>query len=133
MRKPSIFADFDLKNEFGLSTYLAGLTPGPLDVVQHSGIDNLDVMSSGPVPPNPSELLLLPKVEEMLNVLQQTYEYILFDTPPLALVSDAYNLISLADHTIFMVRQNYTPLYYLQNPPGFLCQAQSYQYQHSAE
>ncbi|MGE0588541.1 MAG: polysaccharide biosynthesis tyrosine autokinase [Cyclobacteriaceae bacterium] len=108
MRRPGIFADFELQNEHGLSTYLSGMAE--LDaVVQPTQVPNLYLMSGGPVPPNPSELLMLPRMQELLNELLKRFDFILLDTPPIGLVSDAFSLMSYADHVVFMVRQDYTP------------------------
>lgn len=114
MRKPRIYPNFNLNNDRGLSTYLSSMHS--LDeVIQATQIDNLYLMSSGPVPPNPSELLLLPRVGAMFQTLLELYDYILLDTPPLGLVSDAFALMPFTHHTIFMIRQNYTPRYFLRD------------------
>lgn len=107
MRKPKIFNDFSLHNEVGLSTYLAGLSDFQ-GVVQKTSWDNLDFISSGPVPPNPSELLLTPRMEEFIANAKGRYNYVIIDTPPLGIVTDAFMLSNFADHTLFLVRQNYT-------------------------
>jgi capsular exopolysaccharide synthesis family protein len=108
MRKPKIFNDFGLSNDKGLSGYLSGLMR--LDeVIQKSPIPNLSIIAGGSVPPNPSELLLNARMDEMLALLKQEYDYIFIDTPPLALITDGLVLSKYADHTVFIVRQNYTP------------------------
>lgn len=112
MRRPKIFDDFRLSNDKGLSTFLSGIDT--LETcVQRTHIDNLDILSSGPIPPNPSELLLLPRLGEMISMVIKQYDYVLFDTPPLGLVSDVFALSPFAHHTIFMVRQNFTPRHFL--------------------
>lgn len=108
LRKPKIFQDFKLGNDRGLSTYLSSLHS--LDeVIQPTGLDCLDLISGGPVPPNPSELILNPRMDEMMKVLGERYEFILLDTPPLALITDGLVLAKYAHHTLYLVRQNYTP------------------------
>jgi capsular exopolysaccharide synthesis family protein len=108
LRKPKIFEDFDLGNERGLSTYLSGMSS--LDeVIQHTSVEYLDMISGGPVPPNPSELLMGERMEKLMNELKTRYDYVLMDTPPLSLITDGLVLSKFADHTIFIVRQNYTP------------------------
>lgn len=114
MRKPKIFGDFKLPNTIGLSTFLSGMSE-LMPSIQKTEVPGLDLLSSGPVPPNPGELLLLPKVAAMFPKLLEVYDYILIDTPPLGLVSDAFALMPYASHTIFMIRQNYTPRYYLRD------------------
>lgn len=114
MRKPKLYGDFGLNNDFGLSTYLADLKPLQ-EVIQKTNIKNLDLISSGPVPPNPSELLMLPALDSMLKQLLKQYDYVLIDSPPMGLVSDAFSLLPHAHHTLFMVRQNYTLRNYLRD------------------
>jgi capsular exopolysaccharide synthesis family protein len=108
LRKPKLFSDFNLGNEVGLSSYLAGIAPFK-DVVQKTAFANLDLVSGGPVPPNPAELLLTPKMEEFVAEAKKLYDYVIIDSPPLAIVTDAFAITGLADHTLFLVRQNYTP------------------------
>jgi capsular exopolysaccharide synthesis family protein len=114
MRKPRLFTDFDLHNDIGLSSFLSSLNVLS-EVIQHTGIENLDLISGGPVPPNPAELLMLPKVEAMMRELLETYDYILLDTPPLGIVADAFSLMPFVHHTIFIIRQDYTPRFFLRD------------------
>jgi capsular exopolysaccharide synthesis family protein len=107
MRKPRIYDDFNLGNLRGLSGYLSQLNTFS-DVVQRTSIDNLDLVSGGPVPPNPSELLLTDHFGALIKEALTVYDYIIIDTPPLAIVTDAFVLSKYADHTIFVVRQNFT-------------------------
>jgi capsular exopolysaccharide synthesis family protein len=108
MRRPKIYSDFNLNNTIGLSNYLAGLSTFE-EVVQDTKFENLKVISGGPVPPNPSELILTKRMKEFLETAKKSFDYIFVDSPPLALVTDAFVLSALADHTLFIVRQNYTP------------------------
>jgi Mrp family chromosome partitioning ATPase len=72
-------------------------------------INNLFLVSGGPVPPNPSELLLTNKFELFIKKAIETYDFVLIDTPPLALVTDAFVMSKFVDHTVFVMRQNYSP------------------------
>jgi capsular exopolysaccharide synthesis family protein len=108
MRKPKLFKDFDASNDVGLSTFLAGMADFN-SVLQKTKYPNLDLVSGGPVPPNPSELLLQPRLKEFMDEARARYDYVIIDTPPLALITDAFPLADHVDHTIFLVRQNYTP------------------------
>lgn len=108
MRRPRIFQDFNRANELGLSTFLSGLSDFD-SVVQGTEIENLFLVSGGPVPPNPSELLLTNKFGEFIKKALETYDFVLLDTPPLALVTDAFVMSKFADHTVFVMRQNYSP------------------------
>lgn len=108
MRRPKIFQDFNRNNDQGLSTYLSGISDFN-KVVQPTEIDNLFLVSGGPVPPNPSELLLTNKFEEFIKKALETFDFVLIDTPPLALVTDAFVMSKFVDHTVFVMRQNYSP------------------------
>lgn len=108
MRRPKIFQDFDLDNTVGLSTYLSGISSFD-QVVQSTEIENLFLISGGPVPPNPSELLLTSKFEDFIRNAIQEFDFVLIDTPPLALVTDAFVISKFVDHTVFVMRQNYSP------------------------
>lgn len=108
MRRPKIFEDFNCTNDFGLSTYLSGLSEFE-GVVQKTRIDNLYLVSGGPVPPNPSELLLTDKFDAFIKIALQQFDFVLIDTPPLALVTDAFVMSKFVDHTVFVMRQNYSP------------------------
>jgi Mrp family chromosome partitioning ATPase len=70
--------------------------------------ENLFVLGCGPIPPNPSELLLGPAVEDMFTWLRQNFDVILVDTAPVGMVSDAMTLSKFADSTLYLVRQGHT-------------------------
>jgi len=108
LRKPKIYSDFGLHNDKGLSTYLSGLSALE-EVVQQTDIDNLSLISGGPVPPNPSELIITARMEILIETLKKDFDFILLDTPPMALITDGLVLAKLADHTLYVVRQDYTP------------------------
>ncbi|WP_328587735.1 CpsD/CapB family tyrosine-protein kinase [Alteribacter lacisalsi] len=107
MRKPTVHFTFQLNNTMGLTSVLTR-SKRFLDVVQNSGIEDLDVLSSGPVPPNPSELLGSKAMARFLDEADQQYDYILFDAPPVNLVTDAQVLSSLTDGVIFVLRSGKT-------------------------
>ncbi len=107
LRKPKIFDDFNIKNELGAVNYLIGDNTLE-EVIQKTHIPFLDVITSGPIPPNPSELILGDSMKEMIQELKKTYEYIILDTPPVGLVSDALELSQYCDVTLYVVRQNFT-------------------------
>ena len=107
LRKPKIFGDFGLDNKKGVVNYLIQ-DQDVNEIIQKTQLEHLDVISSGPIPPNPSELLMSDRMELFITELKKEYDYIVLDSPPLGLVSDALGLIKFADATIYMVRQNYT-------------------------
>ena len=107
LRKPKIFDDFNIQNELGAVNFLIGQKS--LDeVIQKTHIPFLDVITSGPIPPNPSELILGDSMKEMMQELKKKYDYIILDTPPVGLVSDALELSQFCDLTLYVVRQNFT-------------------------
>lgn len=108
MRRPKIVDDFKITNDIGLSSYLAGLADFS-QVINSTGYDNLFLVSGGPVPPNPSELILGKRMEEFMRLAKEQFDIVVIDSPPLAIVADAFELAKFADHTIFLVRQDYTP------------------------
>lgn len=108
MRRPKIFEDFRRNNEVGLSTFLSGLSEFER-VIQDTDIDNLFLVSGGPVPPNPSELLLTDRFELFVKRALEKFDFVIIDTPPLALVTDAFVISKFVDHTVFVLRQNYSP------------------------
>lgn len=108
MRKPKIFNDFDFSNDLGLSNYLSEQEPDLQKVIKKSKYDNLDLIISGPVPPNPAELLASVRLTEMINSLKDHYDVIILDTPPVGLVSETLELLQYVDLTLFVFRQNYS-------------------------
>ena len=107
LRKPKIHNYFDLKNENGVTTWLIG-RDSLEDIIQRTSFENLDIITSGPVPPNPSELIALEKTGELLKELKEKYDYIIIDTSPIGLVSDTFNLASHADTCLLVVRPGKT-------------------------
>ncbi|MFH6937400.1 polysaccharide biosynthesis tyrosine autokinase [Flavobacterium sp. FlaQc-30] len=108
LRKPKLADEFNLENiQLGVVSYL--IKQNTLDeIVNKTQIANLDVILSGPIPPNPSELILSDSMKELIEELKKKYDYIILDTPPVGLVSDALELVQYADVTLYIVRQNYT-------------------------
>lgn len=107
LRKPKVHNNFDVDKDIGVSTFLTGQHTYE-EIIQSSGYDNFDILTSGSIPPNPSELLIGQPMAELMKKLKEDYEYIILDTPPIGLVSDALNLIKYADATLYIIRQYYT-------------------------
>jgi len=113
MRKPTIHYTFRLGNLQGLSNALVdGLSFNR--IAEASDIDNLDLISSGPVPPNPSELLASKQFERLLTEASDIYEMIIIDTPPLLAVTDAQILATKLDGVIIVARSGQTEINQLQ-------------------
>ena len=107
LRKPRIHKIFGIKNETGLSTFLIGEAKYE-QIIFPTGIENLWYAPSGPVPPNPAELIDSPEMNEFIVKAKGQFDYIIIDTPPVAFVTDALLVAPLTDFYIFVVRQRYT-------------------------
>ncbi|GJM30426.1 MAG: sugar transporter [Cyclobacteriaceae bacterium] len=107
MRKKSTYQEFGIKENFGLSDYLAGLAEMS-EVIHASMFENLHILPAGKIPPNPSELLISGKFETLLNELKKEFDYIILDTPPVGILSDGLEIMRLTDINIYVVRQGYT-------------------------
>ncbi len=105
LRRPRIAEMFGVNPSIGITDYL--INPIPLDeVIQKTRTKNLDLLLSGPVPPNPDELMESQKTKELFAELRRIYDYIVIDTPPISIVGDAYLLNRYTDASIFVVRNN---------------------------
>ena len=107
LRKPSIHKMFNIENEKGISSYLIGRNKME-DIILHTNINNLDIAPSGPVPPNPVELMETERMQQFFEMANKKYDYIFIDTPPLAVVTDAQILSKYTSLCIFVLRQNYS-------------------------
>lgn len=107
-RKPAIMKSFNLTNSTGLSDYLIGNATKE-DIIQPSGVSpNLYILGTGPLPPNPSELLEELEMEELMNWLRLNFDEILIDTPPILVVTDAMVVARFSDVNLYVIRQGYT-------------------------
>lgn len=108
MRRPVVNSTFDLENTRGLSTLLSVRRLSLNDVIQESEIPNLSVMTSGPKAPNPSELLSSHRMRRVIELLEQQYDFIIFDMPPLINVTDAQIISNQVDGVILSVKEGVT-------------------------
>jgi capsular exopolysaccharide synthesis family protein len=105
MRKPALSRNFNLERAHGLSNYLSG-QDAIEDIIYASGEeDAMDVIPGGHVPPNPSELLTSKRMPELMEFVRKHYEVVIFDTPPIGLVSDTMELIRHSFTPLLIVRQ----------------------------
>ena len=111
IRKPQLAAYLNIANNKGVTNYLAHSVDNINDVITHDHeIKNLDVITAGPIPPNPGELLASSAVDDMFKTLREEYDYIIVDSAPVGMVSDTFNLARISDATIYVTRVNYTTL-----------------------
>ncbi|MGM8215888.1 CpsD/CapB family tyrosine-protein kinase [Bacillaceae bacterium W0354] len=107
MRKPTAHYTFRVNNVLGLSNYLIGDFSFER-LVHDVGIENLNIMTCGPIPPNPAELLSSQALINMIDKAKQTYDLIIFDTPPVLAVTDAQVLANNVDGVLLVVRSKKT-------------------------
>jgi capsular exopolysaccharide synthesis family protein len=107
LRKPKLAEYFGMSNAVGASSVLAGLNALDEAIVK-TEVENLDVLVAGPIPPNPSELLMGKSLAAMLNQLTKDYDSVVLDTPPIGLVTDSLIISEHAATSIYVVRQNTT-------------------------
>jgi len=144
MRKPMIASAFRLSNAYGLSNYLAeGVdrsgssdwgkqaiywSPKGTQISERliaSEIKNLYVLPSGPTPPNPAELLSSQRMQEVLHELEEEFDMVIIDTPPIVTVTDAQLLASYVDGTVLVVRERTTSKQRLSEAKSLLDQVQA--------
>ncbi|MDL4838946.1 CpsD/CapB family tyrosine-protein kinase [Aquibacillus rhizosphaerae] len=107
MRKPTLHYTFRMDNRRGLSSVLVGETILDESVVK-SDVKDLDLLSCGPIPPNPSELLGSKSMEKLISDASAYYDLIIFDTPPVLAVTDAQILANICDGAMMVVRSKQT-------------------------
>ncbi|MED3660473.1 CpsD/CapB family tyrosine-protein kinase [Ureibacillus terrenus] len=107
MRKPTAHYTFGLKNAIGLSSLLTRQCELG-DAVQETEYPGLFVITSGPIPPNPAELLASKQMEAMINSLKDEFDFVFFDAPPVLSVTDAQILSNRCDATILVVSSGET-------------------------
>lgn len=110
LRRSKLHKTFHVPNDLGLSNYLAHQCNAD-DVISHSAQSNLDFIVSGPVPPNPSELLHTDRMRALIDDLRSRYDIIVIDTAPIGLVSDAIPLIRLSNINLFVIRSGKSKFY----------------------
>ena len=118
MRKGRQYSIFKLRPRPGISNYLSGVVDQNFmdkkddirNYIQETEIENLFVITSGSVPPNPSELLVSSKMQKIIDTLSQLFDVIIFDAPPCLVVADALILARLVDFSIIVSAQNTTKI-----------------------
>lgn len=106
IRLPMLSENLKLPKAPGVTNYLSGSVDSIDKLIQKSG--NCDVIVAGPVPPNPSELLLSDRIDKLVDELKSRYDYVIIDSAPIGLVSDTFSLAKYGDVTLYVTRANYT-------------------------
>ncbi|APZ50266.1 exopolysaccharide biosynthesis protein [Jeotgalibaca sp. PTS2502] len=105
MRKPTVYKTFGLQNTIGLSSLITSRELTVSAVAQSVEEVGLDIITSGPIPPNPSELLNSNRMNEVIKELEKEYDLVLFDMPPVVSVTDAQIMATKTDGVVFVVRR----------------------------
>lgn len=109
LRRPRLARYAELKSDVGLSNYLAG-TKELKEVIFHTGVPNLYLMPSGPIPADPSGMIGSFRMEQLISEVSKRFDVVLFDSPPVLGVSDASLLVSKADATLLVLQPRKMPL-----------------------
>ena len=107
LRRPNIHNIFKIENQAGLSNVIGKMVEFE-DVIHRNVLPNLDILPSGTIPPNPSELLCSPKFTNLIKKLYEEYDYIIFDTPPIGVVADALLLKDIIAGFVVVLRERST-------------------------
>lgn len=111
LRKPKLRDSLNFASSAGLSNYLIG--ESTVEEIIRPITENYSIIASGPIPPNPSELLGSPRLGQLISELRERFDYVVIDAPPIGLVTDAQLIAPFADTTLYIVRHNVTPKQYL--------------------
>ena len=103
LRRPTLHHIFNLKNDVGLTTMVVDDAAMESPPLQDSGVEGLQLVSSGPLPPNPSELLGSRRMEEIIAALLERADVVLFDAPPVVAVTDAAVLATKVDGVLLVI------------------------------
>ncbi|MDS4058815.1 MAG: polysaccharide biosynthesis tyrosine autokinase [Candidatus Contendobacter sp.] len=114
LRKPSLHRALNLDNQVGLTNYLAGGGAQPVDIAKPTHIPNLFAVPSGPLPPNPAELLSSARMVELLSLAAGKFDQVILDSPPLLGLADALIIGHLCEGTLLTVEMGVTPRGYAQ-------------------
>jgi tyrosine-protein kinase Etk/Wzc len=108
LRKPKISKALNLQRDIGLTNYILGNAKKEDLPQPNSEVPNLYIIGAGPIPPNPSEMIMDSRMDELFTYLRANFEIIIIDSAPVGLVSDSKILAKYADATLYVVRQRYT-------------------------
>lgn len=106
LRKSSIHKVFNLQNKIGLTTLIMSQDYKVMEAINKSNIENLFILTSGIQPPNPTELLSSKRMTDIMEGLENEFDLVIYDTPPITAVADAQIMAGKTDGTIFIVRKD---------------------------
>lgn len=114
MRRSTLHEKLSLSNEYGMSTLLSGKST-PEESIQHTKIKNFHVVTAGPIPPNPTALIMASALPELIETVSKEYDYIILDSPPIGLVADAMALMRMSDISLIVLKANYSKKDFVKN------------------
>ncbi|MDP2387724.1 MAG: polysaccharide biosynthesis tyrosine autokinase [Bacteroidota bacterium] len=106
LHKPRVQKALEMEADIGISTVIIGQTEIK-ESIKKTIVENLDVMLSGPIPPNPSEMILSDKLKEIIDYGKENYDYVIIDTPPAGLISDSIYLMQYCDISLFVLNTKF--------------------------
>ena len=112
LRKPKLSKYLGIPRDPGISNYLIGKATIN-DIIKETPYENLYIVSAGPIPPNPTELIAGKKFKEMMELLKEQFDFVIIDSTPIGLVTDSQLLASYAETTVYIVRHDLTPKVFL--------------------
>lgn len=107
LHRPKVHKVFDMDNDKGVSSYIIGKATME-EIVRKNESGTLDVVTAGPIAPNPSELVLKKEINDMIEWAQKNYEYVIIDTPPFGLLNDTLELVKKSDTFLVVLNTRYT-------------------------
>jgi tyrosine-protein kinase Etk/Wzc len=114
LRKPRFHKAFEVPNDTGISNILIGKSKFE-DCLNKSEFENIDFITSGPLPPNPAEIVITGAFEKLINELKSHYDIVIIDTPPLGIVTDALPSFKIADNPIYIMRSGISPKSFIEH------------------
>ncbi|HOE03811.1 MAG TPA: polysaccharide biosynthesis tyrosine autokinase [Bacteroidales bacterium] len=119
LRKPRFHKSFETDNLKGISTILIG-RHSYSECIHNTEIENLHFITSGPIPPNPGEIIMQDSYTELMKYLKNNYDYIIIDTPPIGIVTDAMNSYQISDFPIYITRSGVSPKAFIEHINDFV-------------
>lgn len=119
LRKPRLDKCFGVENIKGVSTILIK-KHSYKDCINKSDIDGMDFITSGPLPPNPAEIILGNSLQELIAEVKKSYDIVIIDTPPIGIVTDALVTYQIADNQVYVMRAGISPKSFIENVNSFV-------------
>ena len=109
VRNPKVGTYLNISNKMGVTNYITDNTISEQDIIKESNVSpNLHIITSGTIPPNPSELLLSDRLAQLFDYLRKEYDYIFVDSAPIGVVTDTLLIQKYADLVVYVCKQNYS-------------------------